>query len=58
MCGRFTQTNGELPGLEVVVESACKLAGPRYNGAPSQDFWAFADILKPGFIIATGSFGV
>jgi putative SOS response-associated peptidase YedK len=40
MCGRITQQAGELPGLTVVT--LCEEVAdtpPRYNGAPSQDFW-------------------
>ena len=46
MCGRITQSNRELPGLETVVlderydSRTGELLPPvRYNGAPSQDFW-------------------
>lgn len=40
MCGRFTQTTGVLPGLEIAVDHAAEARVPsRYNGAPSQDFW-------------------
>jgi putative SOS response-associated peptidase YedK len=46
MCGRITQSNRELPGLETVVLDECYdsrtgevLPPTRYNGAPSQDFW-------------------
>ncbi|MDX2266445.1 MAG: SOS response-associated peptidase [Hyphomicrobiales bacterium] len=42
MCGRFTQKDSRLPGLEIAVDAASGGAGsapPRYNGAPSQDFW-------------------
>lgn len=42
MCGRFTQTDKDLPGLDLVVLDetlAEETAAHRYNGAPSQDFW-------------------
>ena len=40
MCGRFTQTTGELPGLETVTMGEAEAAyAPRFNGAPSQEFW-------------------
>jgi putative SOS response-associated peptidase YedK len=46
MCGRFTQSNKELPGIETVVlderydsRTGGALPPVRYNGAPSQDFW-------------------
>ncbi len=41
MCGRFSQTAGELPGFVTVQESGHDQANqlPRYNGAPGQDFW-------------------
>ncbi|QJP13716.1 SOS response-associated peptidase [Starkeya sp. ORNL1] len=47
MCGRVTQTSGELPGLVCFLGSdhdprvvdAAGLERKRYNGAPSQDFW-------------------
>ncbi len=42
MCGRFTQTNKDLPGFETAVldeETDSRAGQPRYNGAPSQDFW-------------------
>jgi putative SOS response-associated peptidase YedK len=40
MCGRFTQTTGELPGLETVTMGEAEAAyPPRFNGAPSQEFW-------------------
>jgi putative SOS response-associated peptidase YedK len=38
MCGRITQKGGELPGL-VTVTLVEELFPPRWNGAPSQDFW-------------------
>ena len=39
MCGRFTQTNKALPGLEIVAEEPEETReSARYNGAPSQDF--------------------
>jgi putative SOS response-associated peptidase YedK len=38
MCGRFTQTTGELPGLTTVTAEE-EDAPLRYNGAPGQDFW-------------------
>lgn len=38
MCGRITQKGGELPGL-VTMTLVEKLFPPRWNGAPSQDFW-------------------
>ena len=38
MCGRFTQTTGELSGLTTVTPEATDVQ-PRYNGAPGQDFW-------------------
>jgi putative SOS response-associated peptidase YedK len=38
MCGRFTQTTGELTGLTTVTPEDENTL-PRYNGAPSQDFW-------------------
>jgi putative SOS response-associated peptidase YedK len=46
MCGRFTQSNKELPGIETVVlderydrRTGGALPPVRYNGAPSQEFW-------------------
>jgi putative SOS response-associated peptidase YedK len=39
MCGRFTQIGPGLPGLDPVTAEAGDAARPRYNGAPSQDFW-------------------
>ena len=40
MCGRFTQTTGDLPGLETVATGEAGVAyPPRFNGAPSQEFW-------------------
>jgi putative SOS response-associated peptidase YedK len=45
MCGRITQKRGELPGFVTVLgddrDNRIKNteAPPRYNGAPSQDFW-------------------
>jgi putative SOS response-associated peptidase YedK len=39
MCGRFTQTDKALPGLEIVAEKPEEAREcARYNGAPSQDF--------------------
>jgi putative SOS response-associated peptidase YedK len=38
MCGRFTQTTGELPGLTTVTAEEEDVP-VRYNGAPGQDFW-------------------
>jgi putative SOS response-associated peptidase YedK len=38
MCGRITQKGGELPGL-VTVTLVEEPFPPRWNGAPSQDFW-------------------
>lgn len=43
MCGRITQKSGELPGLVTVMggpdDSRTRNRKPRWNGAPSQDFW-------------------
>lgn len=40
MCGRFTQTTGELPGLvTTTLDEAEQTHPPRYNGAPGQDHW-------------------
>ena len=42
MCGRFTQSDKTLPGLDLEVsEDAIEnpIRPTRYNGAPSQDFW-------------------
>ena len=42
MCGRFTQTDRELPGFSTAVldeEIDSRARHVRYNGAPSQDFW-------------------
>lgn len=39
MCGRFTQLAGSLPGLDISTVEDEDGKGPRYNGAPSQDFW-------------------
>jgi putative SOS response-associated peptidase YedK len=42
MCGRFTQSEKSLPGLDLVVpddEPDSQDRPIRYNGAPSQDFW-------------------
>ena len=39
MCGRFTQTTGDLPGLETVADEAGVAYPSRFNGAPSQEFW-------------------
>ena len=41
MCGRFTQKNKHLPGLETLAGDTDTEHHPRYNGAPSQDFWVF-----------------
>ena len=38
MCGRITQKDGALPGL-VTVSLIEEPFPPRWNGAPSQDFW-------------------
>ena len=38
MCGRITQKSGELPGL-VTVSLIEEQFAPRWNGAPSQQFW-------------------
>jgi putative SOS response-associated peptidase YedK len=38
MCGRITQKGGELPGL-VTVSLIEEQFAPRWNGAPSQQFW-------------------
>jgi putative SOS response-associated peptidase YedK len=38
MCGRITQKGDELPGL-VTVSLIEERFPPRWNGAPSQDFW-------------------
>jgi putative SOS response-associated peptidase YedK len=38
MCGRFTQLQPSLPGLDIEL-SGEEETRPRYNGAPSQDFW-------------------
>jgi hypothetical protein len=38
MCGRITQKGGELPGL-VTVSLIEEQFPPRWNGAPSQQFW-------------------
>ncbi len=38
MCGRVTQKGGELAGL-VSVSLIEEPMAPRWNGAPSQDFW-------------------
>jgi putative SOS response-associated peptidase YedK len=38
MCGRFTQTDKDLPGIETVAGDGAADHPPRYNGAPSQDF--------------------
>src|SRR4051794_40052279 len=40
MCGRFTQTTGELPGLVTTTpDEALSAHAPRYNGAPGQEHW-------------------
>ena len=39
MCGRFTQKDKDLQGIETVDGDASAEHRPRYNGAPSQDFW-------------------
>ncbi|HKJ60734.1 MAG TPA: SOS response-associated peptidase family protein, partial [Hyphomicrobiales bacterium] len=39
MCGRFTQKDKDLPGLDTAPGEAETDHHPRYNGAPSQDFW-------------------
>jgi putative SOS response-associated peptidase YedK len=45
MCGRITQKTGELPGLVTMMGSGdgrvqqADARRPRYNGAPSQQFW-------------------
>lgn len=43
MCGRFTQSDKTLPGLDLAVPDEAlgggELRPTRYNGAPSQDFW-------------------
>ena len=49
MCGRFTQTNKALPGLEIVAEELAEIReSARYNGAPSQDFWVIRRHPKTG----------
>jgi putative SOS response-associated peptidase YedK len=40
MCGRFTQKDDkDLPGVDTIPGDAGAEHRPRYNGAPSQDFW-------------------
>ena len=40
MCGRFTQKDdSDLPGIVAIRGDATVAHSPRYNGAPSQDFW-------------------
>ena len=43
MCGRFTQTDQPLSGLEIALEAQGThpeaLHCNRFNGAPGQDFW-------------------
>jgi putative SOS response-associated peptidase YedK len=44
MCGRFTQSDKTLPGLDLVLPDDGEPGGvearpTRYNGAPSQEFW-------------------
>jgi putative SOS response-associated peptidase YedK len=46
MCGRVTQAGKDLPGIKVTVlderydsRTGEPVPGPRYNGAPGQDFW-------------------
>lgn len=40
MCGRFSQIHGVLPDLDFVLDETGQIPHqPRYNGAPSQDFW-------------------
>ena len=41
MCGRVVQKGGELPGLVSIMggPDESRVRKPRFNGAPSQDFW-------------------
>jgi len=47
MCGRITQEGGELP-RHVTVTLVEELFPPRFNGAPSQTFWAIRRHPKSG----------
>jgi len=47
MCGRITQKGGELPGL-VTVTLVEEQFPPRWNGAPSQQFWVIRRHPKTG----------
>jgi putative SOS response-associated peptidase YedK len=56
MCGRITQSNRDLPGIETVVlderyDSRTREVLPltRYNGAPSQEFWVIRRHPETGF---------
>ena len=51
MCGRFTQSDKTLPGLDLVVPEEAvdrETRATRYNGAPSQDFWVIRRHPKTG----------
>jgi putative SOS response-associated peptidase YedK len=50
MCGRVTQKTGELPGFVSVTggPDPSRPPQPRYNGAPSQEFWIIRKNPKTG----------
>src|SRR5262245_39042991 len=50
MCGRITQKSGELPGLVTIMGGPddSRTRKPRWNGAPSQDFWIIRRHPKTG----------
>ena len=50
MCGRVTQRTGELPGFVSVTggPDPIRPPQPRWNGAPSQDFWIIRKHPKTG----------
>jgi putative SOS response-associated peptidase YedK len=50
MCGRITQTTGELPGFASVMGGPdnSRTRKARWNGAPSQDFWIIRKHPKTG----------
>jgi putative SOS response-associated peptidase YedK len=50
MCGRITQKTGELPGFVTTTGAPdpSRPPQPRYNGAPSQDFWVIRKHPKTG----------
>ena len=50
VCGRVTQKTGELPGFVSVTggPDPSRPPQPRWNGAPSQDYWIIRKNPKSG----------